>query len=265
MKGENGVSIDSITNYKAQVTKTRLSPKETIELFKKAQTSDSMEKRKIHKQIVEGNLALSLNIVSRFMSSYDDYFYDVLQEANCGLMYAVDRFDVSKGNKFSTYAVICIRKYCYAYFQSNQLVNIPQNNVNEVEGYAIAHEFGITDDNSLQQILNMSKKRLRYIQSIQNINSSLDGNLQHLHIACEKSDPEYIIIQKELPKLLRRMTSFLTDEEYDTLKDLYTPGKKKVDVAKEKNINIQTLKKKQTRSLKRTFERLRDKNIENYI
>lgn len=103
----DGVSIeDPVRMYLKEIGKVPLlSAEEEIELAKRMELGDESAK----KRLAEANLRLVVSIAKRYVGRGMS-FLDLIQEGNIGLMKAVDKFDYTKGYKFSTYATWWIRQ-----------------------------------------------------------------------------------------------------------------------------------------------------------
>ncbi len=106
-KGIADVSIDDpVKMYLKDIGKVPLlSGEEEARLAQLMQEGDEDAKKKLS----EANLRLVVSIAKRYVGR-GMQFLDLIQEGNLGLMKAVDKFDYTKGFKFSTYATWWIRQ-----------------------------------------------------------------------------------------------------------------------------------------------------------
>ena len=97
---------DPVRMYLKEIGQVKLlSAEEEIELAKKVCEGDQAAKNKL----TEANLRLVVSIAKKY-SGRGLHILDLIQEGNTGLIRAVDKFDWTKGNKFSTYATWWIRQ-----------------------------------------------------------------------------------------------------------------------------------------------------------
>lgn len=62
-------------------------------------------------ELIEANLRLVVSVAKKYNSNTSIPFLDLVQEGNMGLMHAVEKFDFTRGFKFSTYATYWIKQY----------------------------------------------------------------------------------------------------------------------------------------------------------
>ncbi len=105
--GTDGVSIDDpVKVYLKEIGRVPLlTPEEEIDLAVRISNGDDAAK----KRLSEANLRLVVSIAKRYLGR-GMQFLDLIQEGNLGLIKAVEKFDYTKGFKFSTYATWWIRQ-----------------------------------------------------------------------------------------------------------------------------------------------------------
>lgn len=143
--------FDSMSNYARDVARTtRLTRQEEQELAElivagrqaAAQVAEHGSSPRLRRtirrgqeaegQFVVANLRLVLKIVNKLQGRVSMDKEDLVQEGNLGLIHAVEKFDWSRGIRFSTYASFWIQKYLdQAMQKQSRLIYIPQN-VDEV-------------------------------------------------------------------------------------------------------------------------------------
>ncbi len=97
---------DPVRMYLKEIGRINLlTSDEEFEYAKRAEQGDEEAKR----MLAESNLRLVVSIAKRYVGR-GMLFLDLIQEGNIGLMKAVDKFDPTKGYKFSTYATWWIRQ-----------------------------------------------------------------------------------------------------------------------------------------------------------
>lgn len=106
----NSKSIDGVGLYLKEIGQYNiLNYDEELKLFEKYTNSEGIEKERIGQEIANHNLKLVVSIAKKYVGRGLD-FEDLIQEGSIGLMKSIERFDYTKGFKFSTYASWWIRQ-----------------------------------------------------------------------------------------------------------------------------------------------------------
>ena len=86
---------------------------------------DVDEGRKARDHMIKANIRLVVNIAKKYRR-YSSSFLDLIQAGNVGLIRAVDKFDYTKGNRFSTYATWWIRRSVLRHLnQKERTIRLP--------------------------------------------------------------------------------------------------------------------------------------------
>ena len=103
---QEGLVDDPVRLYLKEIGRVPLlTPERERELAQRMAEGDTAAKN----ELVEANLRLVVSIAKRYVGR-GMFFLDLIQEGNLGLMKAVEKFDYTKGYKFSTYATWWIRQ-----------------------------------------------------------------------------------------------------------------------------------------------------------
>ncbi|MCR4626445.1 MAG: RNA polymerase sigma factor RpoD/SigA [Treponema sp.] len=158
-----------------------LTREEEIELAKKAQTGDKIAKDRI----VRANLRFVVNVAKKYQNRGLD-LVDLISEGNIGLLTAIERFDVSKGFHFISYAVWWIRQSILkAVCEKSRAIRLPLNRSNELvrierAGKSVAGNK--TEEQSIKEIadmLGMEASHVREMIAISREMISLDASVSN--------------------------------------------------------------------------------------
>ncbi|MGI5056412.1 sigma-70 family RNA polymerase sigma factor [Treponema socranskii] len=176
-----------------------LSRDEETDLALKAKAGDKAAKNKI----VNANLRFVVNVAKKYQNHGLD-LPDLISEGNIGLLTAVDRFDVSKGYHFISYAVWWIRQAILkAICEKSRAIRLPLNRANELVQIEHARKLMTGDKTEEQEfaevarMLKMDKQHVREMVNISRDMISLDAQ-----VASSDNDRTSV-------------SDFIEDERYD--------------------------------------------------
>ena len=160
---------DPVRMYLKEIGKVNLlSPEEEIDLAQKMAAGNEVAKQRL----AEANLRLVVSIAKRYVGR-GMLFLDLIQEGNLGLIKAVEKFDYTKGFRFSTYATWWIRQaITRAIADQARTIRIPVHMVETIHklsrvGKQLMQELGRDPTNSeIAERMGISEQRVSEIQKI---------------------------------------------------------------------------------------------------
>lgn len=213
---------DSVKIYLKEIGKVRLlTAQEEIDIAKRIVAGDEEAKQ----ELITANLRLVISIAKRY-AGRGMPFLDLIQEGNMGLIKAVEKFDYTKGFKFSTYATWWIRQaITRAIADQARTIRIPVHMVETINKITRAQRQLVQElgrDPTAEEISErlegaLSPDRIREIQCINQEPVSLEtpiGEEDDSHLGDFIEDKEVISPSEYTTK------SLLKDELYDVLQDL---------------------------------------------
>ncbi len=208
----DGVAIDDpVKIYLKEIGRVPLlTPEEEIQLAEKMGSGNEEEAAKARKRLAEANLRLVVSIAKKYVGRGMS-FLDLIQEGNMGLIKAVEKYDYTKGFKFSTYATWWIRQaITRAIADQARTIRIPVHMVETITkvkkaSSALLHQNG--HDPSPEEIsdyLDMPVDRVREIMRIAQDPVSLEtpiGEEEDSHLGDFIPDEEALAPQEAASQL----------------------------------------------------------------
>ncbi len=272
----------TISIYLKEINKIPLlSYEEETELAKKAAAGDQVAKNKI----VNANLRFVVNVAKKYQKKGLE-LEDLISEGNIGLLSAIEKFDVSKGYHFISYAVWWIRQSILkAICEKSRAIRLPQNRANELVQIEHAKKTirdNVSEEQELSEIaamLNMDVAHVRELVEISREMASLDSEIAGKDSSTTTlgsmiedkmhGQPEDMVIRKELQKDINSVLSTLKPAEAEVLKMRYGIGIEKPmslkEVGDKFNLTKERIRQIEKHALVRMQHPTRARRLESYV
>ena len=234
-------------------------------------------------ELIEANLRLVVSIAKRHVGK-GMYFLDLIQEGNLGLIKAVEKFDYSKGFKFSTYATWWIRQaITRAIADQARTIRIPVHMVETIHKVSrtarqLLQEFGrepTTDE--IAETLGMTADKVREIMKIAQDPVSLETPIgeeedSHLGDFVEDNDSpapsdsaSYSLLREQLCNILHTLTP--REEQVIKLRFGLEDGRPRTleEVGKKFEITRERIRQIEAKALRKLRHPSRSKTLKDYL
>ena len=279
-----GISIDDpVRMYLKEIGKVPLlTADEEIEIAKKM-LEGGPDAEAAKKKLAEANLRLVVSIAKRYVGR-GMLFLDLIQEGNLGLIKAVEKFDYTKGYKFSTYATWWIRQaITRAIADQARTIRIPVHMVETINkvirvSRQLLQELG--HDPSAEEIaeeMNMPVEKVRDILKIAQEPVSLEtpiGEEEDSHLGDfipdeEASEPSeaasFTLLKEQLMEVLATLTP--REEKVLRLRFGLEDGRTRTleEVGKEFNVTRERIRQIEAKALRKLRHPSRSKKLKDFL
>lgn len=216
--------------YLKQISKIPLLSREEEEKYAALAASGDKEAKDI---LVKSNLRFVVNVAKKFQNQGVP-LTDLISEGNIGLMTAVEKFDVTKGFHFISYAVWWIRQAILkAICEKSRMIRLPLNRANEIvqiEKAKKALHGSYSEEEEIEKIsemLNMEKSHVREMINITRDMVSLDLPVFDERDSSTLGDfvedstyqlPENYVINENLKCEIDKVLDTLSEKEADVIR-----------------------------------------------
>ena len=276
-----GISLeDPVRMYLKEIGKVPLlSAEEEIELAKRLEDGDQEAK----KRLAEANLRLVVSIAKRYVGR-GMLFLDLIQEGNLGLIKAVEKFDYTKGFKFSTYATWWIRQaITRAIADQARTIRIPVHMVETINKLIrvqrqLLQELGREPSHEeIAAEMDIPVERVREIQKIsqepvsletpigEEEDSHLGDFIQDDNVPVPADEAAFTLLKEQLVEVL----GTLTDREQKVLRLRFglDDGRARTleEVGKEFNVTRERIRQIEAKALRKLRHPSRSRKLKDYL
>jgi RNA polymerase primary sigma factor len=281
----DNVSInDPVRLYLKEIGKVPLlTAEEEIEIAKRMESEDKEIREKAKKDLAEANLRLVVSIAKRYVGRGMS-FLDLIQEGNLGLIKAVEKFDYTKGYKFSTYATWWIRQaITRAIADQARTIRIPVHMVETINKLIrvsrqllqelgreptpaeIGEEMGFTED-KVREILKIAQDPVSLETPIgEEEDSHLGDFIPDDDAPAPAEAASYALLKEQLMEVLETLTE--REEKVLRLRFGLDDGRARTleEVGKEFNVTRERIRQIEAKALRKLRHPSRSKKLKDYL
>ena len=276
------VSVDDpVKMYLKDIGKVPLlSSEEEKEIAKKVMQGDEFAKKKL----CESNLRLVVSVAKKYAGKTSMSFLDLIQEGNMGLLRAVDKFDYTKGFKFSTYATWWIRQaITRAMADQSRTIRIPVHMVETINKYvkvsrslmqklgreATIEEIAKEMDLSVAKVMEIQRTAQDPISLETPMGEEDDGKMADVIVDESAKSPIESATQTLLREQLLAVIDTLTPREQEVIRQRYglLDGKQKTleEVGKEFSVTRERIRQIEAKALRKLKNPNRSKRLIDFV
>ena len=281
---ENAKLDDPVRMYLKEIGRIKLlTPEEEQEVAKNMAEGDEKTREAARKRMSEANLRLVVSIAKRYVGR-GMQLLDLIQEGNLGLIKAVEKFDYTKGYKFSTYATWWIRQsITRAIADQARTIRIPVHMVETINkvvrtSRSLLQELG--HDPSTEEIareMNIPTEKVEEIMKIAQEPVSLEtpiGEEEDSHLgdfiqdedASEPSEAaSYNLLREQLTDVLATLTP--REEKVLRLRFGLEDGRARTleEVGREFNVTRERIRQIEAKALRKLRHPSRSKKLKDFL
>lgn len=205
-----------------------LSKEEEYRSINLAHQGDSIARNKV----INANLRLVVRIARRYIKQPGMTLPDLIEEGNLGLMHALDKFDVSLGHRFSTYAAWWIQQDIErAIMNQSRVVRLPVHIIKDLNKCQRAYNYLMHEQNKkptfkeIASFIERTQDRVEHVLQFQDSSVSLDATLLHAptvlmshELAVEEPlNPYKALEQKDTLDLVEVHLDSLPENHYEVI------------------------------------------------
>lgn len=277
---ETGSVDDPVRMYLKEIGRVNLlTAEEEVSLAKRIEQGDQDAKN----HLIEANLRLVVSIAKRYVGRGMS-FLDLIQEGNLGLLKAVDKFDYTKGFKFSTYATWWIRQAITRAIADqartiripvhmvetiNKMIRVQRQLVQELgrdpEVEEIAQEMEITAD-KVREIMKISQEPVSLEKPIgEEEDSHLGDFIPDDDAPSPAEQAAFTMLKEQLMEVLSSLTP--REEKVLRLRFGLDDGRTRTleEVGREFNVTRERIRQIEAKALRKMRHPSRSKNLKGYI